>query len=119
MQQNPTNAQGGQSMSEVELQACMQDCLKCHTACMQTAKKYQKSGGDQTHLQMLQDCAELCLTTAHFMEHNSELSVYVAAACARVTTHCGEKCNQMGDTDCANACQNAAWSCGQIAKLVA
>lgn len=108
-------------MVQVELQQCIQDLQSCHDVCAQTAVNCQEAGGDHAkpeHIAMLQDCAEMCQTTTHFMQHDNPLYGYVAQACAQVTTHCGEECTQMGDTDCANACQNAAWSLEQITKLV-
>ncbi len=57
----------------------------------------------QQCVQDLQTCHDVCLQTA---------------TCAQVTQHCGEECQLMGDTDCANACQNASWSLEQLSKLI-
>jgi len=117
MQQN-TN----QSMGQVEMQQCIQDTLNCSTVCTQTAKECQKAGGDHAqpaHVQMLQDCAEMCTTAAHFMQHNSALVGYACSAAAQVTNHCANKCEQMGDSNCANACRNASWSLDQMTKMIA
>ncbi len=108
----------GNQMSQVEMQQCIQDCLACHDVCLQTAKNYQQVGGHHQYILMLQDCAEMCLTTAHFMQHNSPLYGYLCQACAQVSNHCAGECDEIGDTDCANACRNCAWSCEQLAKLV-
>jgi hypothetical protein len=119
MQQNTGNAN---SMSQVEIQQCIQDCLNCQQVCSQTADADQQSGGDHAkpeHVQMLQDCAELCMTTAHFLQHGSALGGYLCQATAQVTDICSNECDQMGDTDCANACRNASWSCNQLSKMVA
>ena len=67
---------------------------------------------------MLLDCAEICQTVAHFMEHDNPLYGYVTSAAAQITNHCSERCAQMGDDDCANACKNASWSLQQISKMV-
>lgn len=116
MQQNP-----GKSMGEVEIQQCIQDCLNCHAVCKQTAEACKQAGGEHgksEHIYMLLDCAEMCLTAAHFMQHNSPLYGYICQAAAQVANHCAGECEQMGDNDCANACRNAAWSCEQLTKLV-
>ncbi|HEU0002773.1 MAG TPA: four-helix bundle copper-binding protein [Ktedonobacteraceae bacterium] len=116
MQQNT-----GKSRGQVEMQQCIQDCLNCNAVCTQTAQKCQQAGGDHArpeHIQMLHDCAEMCLTAAHFMQHNSPLVGYVCQAAAQVTNHCSNECEQMGDTDCANACRNASWSCDQMTKML-
>ena len=111
----------GNSMEQVEMQQCIQDCLDCHRVCTDTANKYKRAGKEQTHTQhitMLLDCAEMCLTTAHFMQHDSPLHVYVCQACAQVCNHCAGECDLMGDADSANACHKCAWSCEQMAKIV-
>ena len=107
----------GQPLNQVEMQECAQDCLNCHAACMQAAEKY-RQGGDQSQVYMLLDCADICLTTAHFLEHNSPLSGYVCQACSQVANHCANMCEQMGESDCANACRNCAESCENLTKLV-
>ena len=103
-------------MVDAEMQMCIQNCLNCYAVCMNMV-----NGGQQAKSQyttMLQDCAEMCMTTAHFMEHNSPLYGYVCQTCAQVCNHCAGECESKGDTDCANACRNCAWSCEQLAKLV-
>lgn len=106
-------------MVRVEMQQCIQNCLDCHDVCLQTASNCQKAGGDHAkpeHIFMLQDCAEMCLTNAHFMQHNSPLYNYMCQVCAQVCNHYAGEFEQIGDTDTANACRNCAWSCEQLSK---
>ena len=117
--QNSVNAQDHiptrEPMSQVELDQCIQDCTQCSDVCLQSAA----NSSDQQHAVSLRDCSELCLAAAHFMQHQNPLYGYVVTAAAEVTQRTGERCEQMGDTDCANACKNASWSLEQIAKMVA
>jgi hypothetical protein len=116
MQQNSDT-----SMVQVEMQQAAQDCMSCHTVCLRTAKQCQQAGGkhaEESHIQMLQDCAELCLVTAHMLQHSSPVAPVVCGATAQVTERCAFECEQMGDTDCVNACRNASSSVGQIAKVI-
>ena len=117
--QNPVNAQDRittqEPMSQVELDQCIQDCIKCSDVCLQSAA----NSSDQQHAVYLRDCSELCLAAAHIMQHQNPLYGYVVNAVAEVTQRTGERCEQMGDTNCANACKNASWSLEQIAKMVA
>jgi hypothetical protein len=111
----------GNQMGQVEFQQAIQDCSTCHDVCMQTAANDRHASGDHAkpeHIALLQDCAALCQTAAHFMQHNSPLYGYVTQACAQVATHCADESDQMGDTDAANACRNAAWACDQVTKMV-
>lgn len=117
MQQNT-----GNQMSQVEMGQCIQDCLNCHTACVQTMEKYKQAGNQHIHaayIRLLEDCAEICLTAAHFMQRSSPLYGYTCEACAQVCAHCAGVCEQMGETDCANACTTCAQSCQQMVKMVA
>jgi hypothetical protein len=111
----------GPSMADVEIQQCIQDCLDCHAVCIRTADACRQAGGQHganEHVYMLLDCADICLTAAHFMQHNSPLYGFVCQVTAQVTNHCAGECERMGDDDCANACRNASWSCDQLSKLV-
>ena len=50
-------------MSQVEMQQAAQDCMNCHDVCLQTVQQCQQAGGQhaqESHIQMMQDCAELC-----------------------------------------------------------
>jgi hypothetical protein len=117
MQQNT-----GDQLSQVEMEQCIQDCLNCQTVCVQTMEKYKQAGNQQDHaayIRLLEDCAEICLTAAHFMQRNSPLYGYTCEACAQVCTRCAGASEQMGETDCANACTICAQSCQQIVKIVA
>jgi len=119
MQQNTGNQ--GDQMAQVEMQQAIQDLMICRDACIQTAKNCLRAGGEHaqdTHIHMLEDCADICHTTAHFLQHNNPLYGYVTQATYQVTNHCQEECERMGDTDCANACKNAAWAMDQISKMV-
>ena len=114
MQQNTPNA-----MLQQQIQDCIQDCLNCHQVCQDEANKMRQQGQNTDHVNLLLDCAELCLTTAHFMQHNSPLAGYVNQACAQVCRHCEDVCAQVGMNDCANACHTCANSCEQIVKMTA
>src|SRR5215831_14029647 len=119
MQGNTQNQ--GNNMAQVEMRQCIEDCMNCYNVCIQTARACQQAGGDhaeQGHIWMLLDCAEICQAAAHFMEHENPLYGYVTSAAAQITAHCGEECAQMGDNDCADACENASWSLQQISKIV-
>lgn len=119
MQQNSGTSNA--SMSQVEMQQAAQDCMACHDVCLQTVQQCQQAGGEhaqESHIQMMQDCAELCQAAAHFLQHSSPVVIAVCSATEQVTARCAIECEQMGDTDCANACNNASSSTGQIAKMV-
>jgi hypothetical protein len=113
-----TQNTGNQAL-EGQMQDCIQDCLNCHAVCTDMASQALQGGKNATYVRTLLDCAEICLTAAHFMLRDSELHGYVCEACARVCTHCADLCFQMGDNDCGEACRACANSCQQIVKMLA
>jgi hypothetical protein len=114
-----TQNAGNQALAG-QMQDCINDCLNCHNVCFDMATQaLQKDAKNVNYITTLQDCAEICLTSAHFMLRNSALHGYTCQACAKICTHCEEMCNQQGDTDCANACRACANSCQQMVKMLA
>ncbi|HLG65495.1 MAG TPA: four-helix bundle copper-binding protein [Ktedonosporobacter sp.] len=102
-----------------QMNDCIQDCLNCHTVCLDTAMRVMQKSGNADNVRTLLDCAEICLTSAHFMLRNSPLHTSTCQLCAMICQHCEEMCAQIGENDCANACNACANSCQQMAKMVA
>jgi len=68
----------GDSMIEVEMQECIQDCLDCHKACVDTVESYKQAGNDQAQMQQLTlplQRAEIVLSNTHFSQSYSTLSL--------------------------------------------
>jgi hypothetical protein len=111
----------GHAMSQ-EMQECIQNCLTCHSVCMQTIQHCLRIGGKHaahTHIRLLMDCAEICQTSANFMLRGSELHQWTCATCAEVCKRCDQECREMGDDRwmlaCADACKRCTESCRQMA----
>jgi len=102
-----------------QMNDCIQDCLNCHTVCLDTAMRVMQKSGNADNVRTLLDCAEICLTSAHFMLRGSPLHTSTCQLCAMICQHCGEMCAQIGENDCANACNACANSCQQMSKMVA
>ncbi len=102
-----------------QMNDCIQDCLNCHTVCLDTAMRTMQKSGNADNVRTLLDCAEICQTSAHFMLRNSPLHTSICQVCAMICQHCEEMCRQIGENDCANACRACANSCQQMSKMVA
>ena len=65
------------------------------------------------------DCAEICQTSAHFMQRGSDLHRPVCAACAQVCQRCADDCERLSDDNrmaaCAEMCRRCAESCRHMA----
>jgi hypothetical protein len=67
----------------------------------------------------MQDCVQICQTSADFMVRKSPLHRYTCKACAEVCQRCADDCSKMAGDDetmrrCAEMCQMCAASCRQM-----
>lgn len=105
-----------------QMQKCIDECLKCYRMCTETIRHCLSKGGkhaEAEHITLLQDCAEICQTSAGFMLRGSHQHAETCRACAEVCRACAESCGKMADDqmmkDCAEACRRCAESCQQMA----
>jgi len=102
---------------------CIQNCLDCYRACLQTLAYCARRGGphaDPDHLRLMTDCAEICQTSANFMLRGSAMHRHTCRACAEVCEACAADCERMAADDprmkaCADTCRHCAASCRQMA----
>ncbi|MEO7822754.1 MAG: four-helix bundle copper-binding protein [Gemmatimonadaceae bacterium] len=106
-----------------EMQQCIDECLGCYSICVQTVQQCLKIGGkhaEANHIRLLNDCAEICRTSAGFMLRGSPLHSRTCAVCAEVCRACEQSCRSMGDDQmmqqCADACRSCAESCARMSK---
>jgi hypothetical protein len=105
-----------------EMEQCIENCLDCHRVCERTAVHCTHMGGkhaEPTHLRLLRDCAQICITSADFMLRESDVHPQVCGVCADVCARCAESCEQFSDDaqmkECADICRRCAESCQQMA----
>jgi hypothetical protein len=106
-----------------EMQQCINECLTCHSICLQTVTYCLEMGGkhaEARHIQLLLACAEICQTSANFMLLGSELHTRTCGVCAEVCAQCATSCEQLGNDAqmqaCAEACRRCAESCRRMAS---
>lgn len=105
-----------------EMRDCIDECTNCAEICIETTTHCLMKGGkhaDPTHIGLLQDCADICATSAKFMLRGSELHTRTCAVCAEVCDACARSCDSLGSDDfmkrCAEACRRCAESCREMA----
>lgn len=106
-----------------EMQMCIQDCTVCQQICTQMITHCLELGGLHSsidHIKALMDCAEICATSAGFMNRNSHLHHVTCKACSVACFSCAESCEQFGSQDqmmkaCADICRRCAESCEKMA----
>lgn len=106
-----------------EMQECIDNCTRCHAVCVEMIAYCLQKGGkhaEPSRIRLLQDCAQICATSADFMLRNSDLHQLTCAACADVCERCAEDCERMADDDmmkqCAEECRRCAESCRRMAR---
>jgi len=105
------------------MQECIDNCMRCHAVCVETITHCLKQGGKHAapdHIRLLQDCAQICATSADFMLRDSEFHHLTCGACAEICARCAEACERMGNDDmmrrCAEECRRCADSCRRMAQ---
>lgn len=104
-----------------EMKQCIQNCLDCHSICLETVTHCLQKGGKHAeagHIRLLLDCAEICQTSANFMLRGSDLHRLICAACTEICDRCAKDCEKFGDDKqmkaCAEACRRCSESCRRM-----
>ena len=112
-------------LKNAHLQSCIDECTHCHAVCTTTIQFcLEKSGryAEASHIRLLQDCAELCLTSANLMLRGSDLHPEACGVCAEACVRCALSCEQVAGskeqqlTECAETCRRCAQSCEAMSR---
>jgi hypothetical protein len=103
-----------------DLSSCIEACSECHEICehmiFQHCLKLGGKHAESGHLLLMQDCAQICRTSADFMIRGSSRHSLVCKVCAEICEACADDCERMGDMDdCVRACRQCAQSCREMA----
>jgi hypothetical protein len=103
-----------------EMRRCVDDCLACHRVCLTTLSQHCLDVGgkhiEPRHTRLMLACAEICRTSAFFMELGTEFHKHTCAVCAEVCAECAKSCEGFDDMqECAEACRRCAVSCRRMA----
>ena len=109
-----------------EMDTCIDNCQNCHEVCLETISHCLEMGGEHAsaaHIKTLQDCVQICQTSADFMIRGSEHHAHVCDVCAAICEACAEECEKMATGDaadvmqrCADACRRCAESCRRMSS---
>jgi len=105
------------------MQACIRECLSCHSTCLETMSRSLQEGGQHAEpkpITTLLDCAAICQTSADFMLRGSELHAAVCATCAEICEACARECARFNHTflqRCAEECRRCAEICREMAGM--
>ncbi len=97
-------------------QSCVQECLRCMNHCL-------NMGGDHAaydHQCVMQDCADICQTTARYLCRESPRIEQACTVCAQICHHCAVSCSRLSEDDdqmdaCVRSCNACEEACREIA----
>jgi len=108
-----------------EMEQCIQNCQDCHRVCLETIAHCLQMGGphaDPGHIKLMQDCVQICQTSADFMIRGSKFHSRTCDVCAEVCESCAQDCERLAKQDndsvmqkCADMCRKCAASCRAMA----
>lgn len=110
-----------------EMKKCITACLECYAICTSTISHCLEMGGkhaEMKHIRVMQDCAQVCLTSADFMLRGSNSYARMCAICAEICDACAQNCEQIDMHDaemlqCVEACHRSAETCRAMAMMMA
>jgi hypothetical protein len=100
------------------LSRCIDNCLACHRACLETFRHCLMRGSEHVqalHLTLLLDCAEACRSSAEFMLRGSPHHHLTCRVCAELCDLCAIECQRMDHDECARTCRACAETCRRMA----
>jgi hypothetical protein len=103
-----------------EMEACVNECLKCYSVCLGTAMHHCLEAGREhvapPHFRLMMACAEICRTSAHFMLLGTPHHKHTCRECAEICAECADDCEGVGGMEaCVQACRRCAGSCRNMA----
>ena len=117
-------AKGAMLNNKSSMQECIDKCMECSTTCLELIPYCLNKGAEHAeaqHIMLLQNCAEICRTSATLMISNSQFSADLCNVCASVCNQCADSCKEFGDdqmmNQCATVCRECADSCKQTTKM--
>ena len=112
--QSSGNISSGNSMEECikECLACFQSCISCISHCLVQGGKF----AEPKHIGLMQECAEVCRTSATLMVSKGQFSFEFCQLCATVCDACAQSCLNVDPNDsmmqeCADECRKCAAAC--------
>ena len=117
-------AMPGMATGPMTSKDCIESCWRSHVMCLETHRYLlDLNGGPSSamRLTLLEDCAEICQTTANSMLRRSPQHAALCIACAQVCNACAKECETVKNDDrmmlCARTCRECADHCLAMSKL--
>lgn len=108
-----------------KIEKCIEDCSKCFRTCAETLKHCLEMGGAYAlpkHLNLLQDCMDMCKMSEEFMLRDSMHAKCVCEECQKICELCAQSCEETDPNDaqmkaCAQMCRVCSSSCQDMLAM--
>lgn len=97
-------------------QACMEAWLNCENLLITLANK--KIPSSVRTCQVLDECAQICLSTLHALRNKVKNRSQLALLCVGICEECAEVCERYGGAvyqNCASACRQCSTAISKLA----
>lgn len=114
-----------EALSEYEgqsIEECISACLACYQECLGCINHCLILGGEhseQSHINMMIECAEFCQSAATLLKLNSKFSFEHCQVCARVCDACEQSCRSLGEDSVMQKCADTCRQCAQTCRTMA
>ena len=113
-----------QNTANINCETAIENCQKCHAVCVETVKNCLEYGGHHAAdgiIKTLQDCVQICITSADFMSRNSVFHQKLCEICAIICERCAVNCESLAEGDdfmaeCGKACRKCEESCLEMSN---
>ncbi len=104
-------------------QTCIDACVKCAQICQECLTMCLQEDDVKARLsciKSLQDCSEICSTTACFMSRGSANIQEICNVCATICEQCADECSMFQDNHCPtclDTCKQCASECRDMVNM--
>ena len=102
------------------MRECLQNCTDCHYVCLRTAVSGDVVGKISAEdLKLLLNCAEMCRTSADFIDTESAFHKKTCGLCSEICEASAAMCERSNIEimrQCAQTCRKSADSCRRMAQ---
>lgn len=98
---------------------CVDECLKCHRICLDTATQCLLIGGDLAapeRVRLLYDAAQICQMAADFILRKSLFHLQSCELCAEICERVVDSCEDLIDDRLMHTCSQAARRCAAACR---
>jgi hypothetical protein len=104
------------NITKGEIKRGVDTCLDCIKACEKCAIYGLAYPGLQECVKLAQECANICLIFAQFIQKDSDFSLQLCSICADLCYVCAAECDKHTENESCLECARASRRCGDLCR---